>query len=287
MTKQVSVINAFSIDGQGGNPAGVVFDADNLGNETKQAIATAVGFPETAFVSSSDVADYRLDFFTPVRQIPHCGHATIATFSYMRKIGKISTDEISNETADGNRTIFFKNDEAFMEQRAPTFIQHTDTDEILAALNLTHYQLIPGMEIQIVNTGNSFMIVPVIDQLTLSEIKYDRTAVSGISEKYGLIGFYLFAPSKGFNATARMFAPLYGIDEEAGTGMAAGPLASYLWNREIVTNKNLIIQQGMFMRAPSPSLIKVELLVSNNTIDKLYVGGRAHVSGQTVVHLPG
>ncbi len=54
---KIHVINAFSIDNKEGNPAGVVFDADNLSNDAKQAIATAAGFPETAFVSSSKVAD--------------------------------------------------------------------------------------------------------------------------------------------------------------------------------------------------------------------------------------
>ncbi|WP_245823732.1 PhzF family phenazine biosynthesis protein [Photobacterium proteolyticum] len=39
------------------------------------------GLSETAFVSQSDVADFKLAFFTPNRRIAHCGHATIATFS--------------------------------------------------------------------------------------------------------------------------------------------------------------------------------------------------------------
>ncbi|MFZ6009121.1 MAG: PhzF family phenazine biosynthesis isomerase, partial [Bacteroidota bacterium] len=77
----IKIINAFSIQGTGGNPAGVVLNADNLSPAEKQRVAAATGLSETAFVSRSNQADFKLDFFTPVRQIAHCGHATIATFS--------------------------------------------------------------------------------------------------------------------------------------------------------------------------------------------------------------
>ena len=52
-----------------------------LSNEQKILIAQKVGLSETAFFSKSTVTDFKLDFFTPTRQIAHCGHATIAAFS--------------------------------------------------------------------------------------------------------------------------------------------------------------------------------------------------------------
>jgi len=77
------IINAF-IDGNiGGNPAGVVLNAEDLSISQKLEIASKIGLSETAFVSSSKVADLKLDFFTPTKQIAHCGHATIATFVYL------------------------------------------------------------------------------------------------------------------------------------------------------------------------------------------------------------
>ena len=79
----VNVVNAFIDNGVGGNPAGVVLDADGLDRDTKQQIAAQAGLSETAFVSASDTAVFKLEFFTPTRQIAHCGHATVATFSYL------------------------------------------------------------------------------------------------------------------------------------------------------------------------------------------------------------
>ena len=66
-----------------------MLDADRLTSQQKQEIATKVGLSETAFVSPSSVAEFKLDFFTPVKQIPHCGHATIGTFTYLKKNGMI------------------------------------------------------------------------------------------------------------------------------------------------------------------------------------------------------
>ena len=194
MKIKVQVVNAFSIDGTGGNPAGIVFNADELTGEQKQAVASKAGFPETAFVSASSVADYKLDFFTPVKQIPHCGHATIATFSYLKQNGKISKDHSSKETIDGTRVILFKGEMAFMEQRAPVFGVPKETDPILDAIGINHSDLILGQLPTIVNTGNSFLIIPVADETLLSRIKYNKAAVSHLSEKYGLIGFYFWQP---------------------------------------------------------------------------------------------
>ena len=59
----IKIINAFSINETGGNPAGVIFDGDYSSQHQKQLIATSAGFSETAFISKSKIADFKLDFF--------------------------------------------------------------------------------------------------------------------------------------------------------------------------------------------------------------------------------
>lgn len=277
------IINAFSVNGTGGNPAGVVLNADNFSNEQKQQIAKRLGLSETAFVSGSKVADYKMDFFTPVKQIPHCGHATIATFTYLKKMGLIENNNSSKETIDGIRQIFFKHGLAFMEQRKPTIRYLPDELEaILHSLQLASDDLIPGKLPAIVNTGNNFLMVPLKEEKTLAVVQPDLSAVSAVSEKYNLIGFYLFTPTGNaeLHATTRMFGPYYGIPEEAGTGMAAGPLACYLYKEHGIRLETFHIEQGRFMADPSPSLLQVELVIVDGQIEKLYVGGDAYVSKQ-------
>ena len=81
----VHVVRAFvEKDGTGGNPAGVVVDMERqLGAEARLKVAGLAGFSETAFVSGppAGAEGFTLEFFTPTRQIAHCGHATVATFS--------------------------------------------------------------------------------------------------------------------------------------------------------------------------------------------------------------
>lgn len=282
MQVQVHVIHAFSIDGRGGNPAGVVFDADPFSTAQKQAIATAAGFPETAFISASAKADFKLDFFTPVKQIPHCGHATIATFSYLKATGRIQKEESSKETIDGIRRIFFEGGQAFMEQQAPVFRPVTEEmNAVLQSLGIKEDDLLPGLLPSIVNTGNSFLVIPLRNEAILAAIQFDRHEVIRISAAYGLIGYYLYTHAPGFDATARMFAPYYGIDEEAATGMAAGPLACYLHEMEEKQQSYFLIEQGRLMRPASPSRIRVRLDINNEHIERLFAGGEAYVSSQS------
>lgn len=127
---EVQIVNAF-IDGEtGGNPAGVVVDANALTAAQKLKVAQQVGLSETAFVSTSDVATIKLEFFTPTRQIAHCGHATIATFTLLRQLGVVGEGHLSKETIDGNRDILVDGEMAFMEQRAPKYTQVAATSEL-------------------------------------------------------------------------------------------------------------------------------------------------------------
>jgi PhzF family phenazine biosynthesis protein len=282
----LKIVNAFAILGTGGNPAGVVLNADSLTNVDKQHIAAKAGLSEIAFVSKSDTAEFKLDFFTPTRQIAHCGHATIATFTYLKQQGLIKGDRSSKETIDGNRDIYFENGYAFMEQKSPRYTDvRNELTEILQSLNLSKDDLAINQLPVIVNTGNSFLIVPVADSRVLKNIKQVPELVGKYSEKYGLIGYYVFSTSddKKVAASTRMFAPYYGIEEESATGMAAGPLACYLYDNKFTDTTELIIKQGEYMSKPSPSLINVKLIVEGGEIKKLYAGGDAYVSEERVI----
>lgn len=273
---EVRILNAFVDNEQGGNPAGVVLNADNLTNEQKLTIANKVGLSETAFVSRSKKADFKLDFFTPSRQIAHCGHATIATFSYLSQLGKIKNAATSKETIDGVREILMQGDLAFMEQ-LPAKYSMIDQKRVLRSINLEDSDLMENQNILIVNTGNSFAIIPVISQQVLKNINPDFDLISQTSEEYDLVGYYAFCietSSTTRDASTRMFAPRYGIKEEAGTGMAAGPLACYLYDKLDYKKERFFFEQGWFMDNPSPSLIIVDLIIENGVITKIMAGGK-------------
>jgi len=287
-TIQAQIVNGFVTGGIGGNPAGVVLDADELSENEMLSIAAKIGLSETAFVSSSDTEGFKLDFFTPNRRIAHCGHATIATFSYLAELGRISEGETSKETVDGPRKISIKNGAAYMEQLAPKYRMPADwaKDDVtmadfLQSLGITENDLDSSIGPILVNTGNSFIVVGVKDGASLRELKPDFDLISVISEKLDLIGYYVFTTDSNVtdkDATTRMFAPRYAIEEESATGMAAGPLACVLYDHLHIGKDTLLIEQGRFMEPASPSLITVELSVENDKIQNLMAGGHGKVS---------
>src|SRR5688500_15449053 len=76
---------AFTDDPSGGNPAGVVLDAGALGDAEMLAVAADVGYSETAFLVRRDGGggeaggEYDVRYFSPLAEVPFCGHATIAS----------------------------------------------------------------------------------------------------------------------------------------------------------------------------------------------------------------
>ncbi len=287
MKIEAHIINAF-IDGKiGGNPAGVVLDADDLSREQKLEIASKIGLSETAFVSSSQIADFRLEFFTPTKQIAHCGHATIATFVYLRALGRVTESRISKETIDGKREIFFDSGMAFMEQMPPKYSNvKKEENEILSSLALSSSDLMNGFSPVIVNTGNAFLIVPLKNENAVALVKPDFEAITKLSEKYDLIGYYVFsrdAKDQTRDAGTRMLAPRYGINEESATGMAAGPLACYLYDQMGINKDVFLIEQGHFMKPPLPSVITVKLNLEDGKITGLMAGGKANVMKSIVI----
>jgi PhzF family phenazine biosynthesis protein len=67
MQLEVHTVNAFVDGHEGGNPAGVVLDANSLSSAQELTVAQQMGLSETAFVSASSSATLKLEFFTPTR----------------------------------------------------------------------------------------------------------------------------------------------------------------------------------------------------------------------------
>lgn len=283
MKIDVPIVNGFVDEDIGGNPAGVVLDAQQYSRDQKQRIAAAIGLSETAFVSPSSVADFKLDFFTPTRQIAHCGHATIATFCYLRQLDLLPNDQTSKETIDGRREILMEGDSAYMEQSAPRYTELDDASKlrVINSIGLKLSDLIEDAEPCVINTGNSFMVVGLGNPDAVKSVNTITEEILAVSEAYDLIGYYVFslhAVKDGRDAGARMFGPRYGITEESATGMAAGPLASYLYDKLENKKNRFLIEQGHLMDKPSPSVIDVHLQTDDGGIRKLMAGGKAAVS---------
>ena len=289
------IVSGFTHNGIGGNPAGVVLDADALSEAQMQKVAAQLGLSETAFVSNSTSDGFKLDFFTPVRRIAHCGHATVAAFAYMAEKGIVQEGMTSKETVDGSRAISIKGTMAYMEQLSPRYVAPSDwlkqgvtLDSVLDSVGLSTKDLDVTVSPILVNTGNSFIVIGVKEGTRLQQLEPNFDAIEAISNKLDLVGYYLFTTNTDAtdkDATTRMFAPRYGIKEESATGMAAGPLACVLYDIVGIKKHTFQIEQGKFMAPPSPSLISVDLTTSNGKITGLMAGGKGKVQQDIEIEL--
>jgi len=255
MKVEVAIINAFTTKNSGGNPAGVVLDADNLNPVQMQEVARQVGLSETAFVSQSSLADFQVRFFTTTDEVDFCGHATLATFHWLKHSGLIAPGDYQQSTKAGLLGVsVFADDTVQMQQQTPKYGAVFEAPVIAAMLNINPSIIMDTeLPIQVISTGLPDVIVPVLPGY-LDSILPNQQAISHFCQKHNLVGlhvFELFEEDTEHFASCRNFAPLYGIPEESATGSASGALACYL-NRYVDSSiSHFSFEQGRIMDALS------------------------------------
>ncbi|RPA55989.1 PhzF family phenazine biosynthesis protein [Shewanella vesiculosa] len=277
------LVNSFTANGSGGNPAGVVLQADNLSNEQKLAIAQVVGYSETAFVSQDDEVDFGLSFFTITGEVDFCGHATLAAFSIMYKKGVITAGRYVQRTKVGLLAVTIaSNGQIVMEQKLPKYLGVFGYEAISELIGIDVKTLASTqLPIEVISTGLPDIMVPVPFGY-LDKIQVNEHLLSEFCKKHDLVGLHAFElceEKSGLAASCRNFAPLFGIPEESATGSASGALACYLskyLNSEHMTD--FTFEQGRAMNCVSIITASVE---SNELATlKVMVGGFAQEIGQ-------
>jgi PhzF family phenazine biosynthesis protein len=262
---QIIQIAAFSSNGKGGNSAGLVWPADHLNPSQRQAIATRAGYSETAFVERVSKDRLRLEYYTPSRQIEICGHATVATYSYLRDIGEVDLGLHNFESAIGLHQVEVRSDKVGLWQEQLDYKKIADglmLERVSKSLNLKSNLLLESL--QIASNGAPFLLIAIDDVASLKKIIPNQEEILKTSEALKIVGYYLYTLHDQNKIEARMFAPAYGILEESATGMAAGALALSL-NRELAVDK-FIIKQGHLMSKPSPALLYAEVFDNRRTL---------------------
>lgn len=271
---RVYVASAFSKNEKGGNKAGVLIDDYNLSIKQKMKVAEILGYSETAFISKSDKADFKLEYFTPVEEVPLCGHATIATFVVLNNLKKLKKSSYKIETKSGILNIQIQDDIILMQQNLPNYYNIIDKSEVEDCIDIE--VLNTNYPIQIVSTGLKDILVPINSRESLKKLAPDFEEMKKISKEKDVIGMHMFTLNNTDELTAvcRNFAPLYGIDEESATGTSNCALACYLYKYGIKKNK-YIFEQGYELNNPSQIIVYLE--ENNNEISNVLVGGKGYI----------
>ncbi|MEW6047807.1 MAG: PhzF family phenazine biosynthesis protein [Bacillota bacterium] len=276
-------VDAFTEAAFCGNPAAIVLDAQGLSNEQMQAIAQEMNLSETAFVLPSDVADFRLRFFTPRKEIPMAGHPTIATVHALIEDGRISlTAAHTRVTLQLNvgvlpveiRTVPDGAPFIVLTQQRPEFLRTYPREPVAAALNLAPAHIIEP--IQTVNTGTPQLMVRLHDAATLEEMHPDFDRLVELTERSDFFSVHVFAlidHTRQPRAVARHFAPAAGVNEDPVTGSASGAMGAYLVHYGLVDSSTLVAEQGHAVGRPGR--VHVEVVTSHGVIEAVKIGGQA------------
>jgi PhzF family phenazine biosynthesis protein len=288
MTITAFLVNSFTAEGTGGNPAGVVLNADNLSDTEKLKIAKEVGFSETAFVAQDHEVDFAVSFFTTTEEVDFCGHATLAVFATFYEKGLLKPGYYTQRTKAGLLGVTIAEDgKITMEQALPKYLGGFSYSDLAGLLGLDETILAAtGLPIDIITTGLPDIIVAVpngyLDKMTI-----DEAALSEFCQQHKVIGvhaFELLESESGLTASCRNFAPLVGIPEESATGSANGALACYLTKHVFVQQENHFqFEQGRAMGCRSH--ISTSVYSDEQGVRKVLVGGYASAIGTQKIEI--
>ncbi|MGI5231638.1 PhzF family phenazine biosynthesis protein [Actinoallomurus sp. CA-142502] len=256
---------AFDVDGEGGNPAGVLLDARGMDDTRMQEIAAEVGFSETAFLTH-DGGDgerrFRVRYFSPLAEVAFCGHATIATavaLAERQGTGDLRfltpAGEIGVETRAANGRIL-----ATLTSVAPAVREAGDADlaTALTALRWSAEDLDPRLPPRIANAGNDHLVLAASSRARLADLDYDQEALGDLMARRGWTTVHLVWQESETVFHARDPFPPGGVVEDPATGAAAAAFGGYLRTFGLVEPPaRITIHQGEDMGRPSRLLVDV------------------------------
>ncbi|MEM9918638.1 MAG: PhzF family phenazine biosynthesis protein [Bacteroidota bacterium] len=256
MEYSIYQIDAFANHLFGGNPAAVVPLEQWLPDQLMQSIAMENNLAETAFVVPKDF-DYHIRWFTPLKEVDLCGHATLAAAHVFFEFLDYKHYEIRFDSRSGGLTVSKQGDWYTLDFPTDSLEEVSVTDEVKEALCLTPLELYKGRD-------DYLAIVSSQEAVESAAPNFDLLAQI---ERRGII---VSAAGKDCDFVSRAFYPRFGINEDPVTGSAHTTLTPY-WAKRLgkleLTAKQLS-SRGGFLKCRQ-------------------LGGRTEISGQAVTYMKG
>ena len=256
---------AFTDTPSGGNPAGVVLDANALDVERMLEIAQAVGYSETAFLTPRRDAPHEYDvrYFSPEAEVPFCGHATIASavaladrngpgdLVFHAGAGPVAV-RTGPDTA-GVMTASLTSVQPHLEDASPDLI-----GDALAALGWLPDQVDPELPPRIAYAGARHLILGAATRERLASLDYDFDRLRAIMLAEDLTTVDLVWRERDDLYHVRNPFPVGGVYEDPATGAAAAAFGGYLRALHFVSPPaQVTVLQGHDMGRPSLLIVDI------------------------------
>lgn len=212
------IVNSFTEYLGEGNPAGVVLLDREISDDLMVTIAKDIGKSETAFVYNNTIR-----WFTPVKEMPICGHATLAAV------------KVLSETSDKSSFSFnYLGGEILAEVDESGWISLTFPIDPFKSVEVDS-QLISSLglgqvEEAIYGEKTGKMVFIVNRDYDLSSIEADYKALLQYKGRY--INGVGVSKTGRYDSVTRYFNPWAGVDEDFVTGSVHTLLYSY-WSDKL------------------------------------------------------
>jgi PhzF family phenazine biosynthesis protein len=267
---------AFTDDPHGGNPAGVwLGDALPPAGEM-QRIAAEVGYSETAFLAPAGGGAWTVRYYSPLAEVPFCGHATIASGVVLGR--RCGSGDYRFSTAAGDVHVRVEQGDGAWRaslQSVPTRQRPVPPqllDAALAALDWRADELDPALPPMLAFGGAWHLVLAVAERQRVERLDYDFERLKALMLAHDLTTLQLVWRESATRFHARNPFPVGGVVEDPATGAAAAALGGYLRDAGLVEAPAAFeIVQGVTMGRPSLLHVSVPaeggIIVSGTAVD--------------------
>jgi PhzF family phenazine biosynthesis protein len=249
---------AFSEHPDGGNPAGVVLDASGLSDDRMLAIAAELGYSETAFLTGPNIR-----YFSPLAEVPFCGHATIAAAVALAK--RDGPGEVVLATASGPVPVMTRRDDEGRILATLTSVPARIADlatadrlELLAALGWSTADLDPTLPPRLGYAGAWHPVIAAGTRQRLADLDYDFDRLATLMDAREWTTIQLVWREAETRFHSRNPFPPGGVVEDPATGAAAAALGAYLRDLQLVPlPATITILQGEDLGRPGQLVVGI------------------------------
>lgn len=219
------IVDACLRDGRGGSPTAVLWSPPA---RPDREVPERAGTSHAIFVEmDGPVAVLR--FVTRERELPACGHGTVAAIALLaQRSGDFPyavSLRVSGRTFRGRAVRDGDLIEAVFDP-GPVDVRPAgpaETDPVGAALG------IEAGGAHVATLGSARMLVPVASRAAVAALRPDQARLRAACDRAGLLGCYVYsAPDAGGRVAARMFAPSIGVPEDIANANSTACLAVHL-----------------------------------------------------------
>jgi trans-2,3-dihydro-3-hydroxyanthranilate isomerase len=265
MSWRFQIVDVFTASAFSGNPLAVLPDARGLTSAQMQAIAREFNYTETTFVFPDEAAADRprVRIFTPRAEIDFAGHPTLGTACALVMHGGQALDpgapvrltlqeNVGPVVVDVERRDGVLHAALTLEGEIETPSGAPSLADAAAALSLDPADVRQAF---FAGVGVPFCCVELASEAAVDRAVIDRPAWSRVLAATWGPHVFLFAGrlEDGGALYARVFAPAFGVEEDAATGSACAALVGALASRPEIGDGEirLAIRQGVVMGRPS------------------------------------